>query len=87
MCEGPVRAHTPHTDKLTPAILADKESLVPRMPVQTCLCFPLPTCRLIRTNLDESDVDPFKEQLAQALFDYIPVGVGSQGADGVDACN
>ena len=35
--------------------------------------------RLIRTNLMESDVAPVKEQLAQALFDHIPVGVGSQG--------
>ncbi|VDL73757.1 unnamed protein product [Nippostrongylus brasiliensis] len=36
--------------------------------------------RLIRTNLFERDVQPVKEQLAQALFDYIPVGVGSRGA-------
>eukprot|EP00178_Gracilaria_changii_P008175 TRINITY_DN251_c0_g1_i1.p1 TRINITY_DN251_c0_g1~~TRINITY_DN251_c0_g1_i1.p1 ORF type:complete len:485 (-),score=71.47 TRINITY_DN251_c0_g1_i1:4622-6076(-) len=35
--------------------------------------------RLIRTNLMESDVEPVKEQLAQALFDHIPVGVGSKG--------
>jgi len=35
--------------------------------------------RLIRTNLMEADVTPHKEQLAQALFDHIPVGVGSQG--------
>lgn len=35
--------------------------------------------RLIRTNLMEADVLPVKEQLAQALFDHIPVGVGSQG--------
>ena len=35
--------------------------------------------RLIRTNLSESDVEPLKENLAQALFDHIPVGVGSQG--------
>lgn len=35
--------------------------------------------RLIRTNLMESDVSDKKEQLAQALFDHIPVGVGSQG--------
>ena len=27
----------------------------------------------------EKDVAPLKEQLAQALFDHIPVGVGSQG--------
>ncbi|PIO75032.1 hypothetical protein TELCIR_02945 [Teladorsagia circumcincta] len=36
--------------------------------------------RLIRTNLFERDVQPVKEQLTQALFDYIPVGVGSRGA-------
>jgi len=35
--------------------------------------------RLLRTNLTEADVAPVKEQLAQALFDHIPVGVGSQG--------
>jgi tRNA-splicing ligase RtcB len=35
--------------------------------------------RLIRTNLTEKDVAPLKEQLAQTLFDHIPVGVGSQG--------
>jgi tRNA-splicing ligase RtcB (3'-phosphate/5'-hydroxy nucleic acid ligase) len=35
--------------------------------------------RLIRTNLSEKDVAPLKETLAQALFDYIPVGVGSRG--------
>ncbi|PRW56077.1 tRNA-splicing ligase-like protein [Chlorella sorokiniana] len=35
--------------------------------------------RLIRTNLTEKDVEPVREQLAQALFDHIPVGVGSQG--------
>ena len=35
--------------------------------------------RLIRTNLTEEDVNPVKERLAQALFDHIPVGVGSQG--------
>ncbi|KAI1239208.1 hypothetical protein IHE44_0012322, partial [Lamprotornis superbus] len=34
--------------------------------------------RLLRTNLDESDVQPVKEQLAQAMFDHIPVGVGSK---------
>jgi RNA-splicing ligase RtcB len=27
----------------------------------------------------ESDVGPVKEQLAQSLFDHIPVGVGSKG--------
>ncbi|VDM44639.1 unnamed protein product [Toxocara canis] len=35
--------------------------------------------RLIRTNLSEGDVQPVKEQLAQSLFDHIPVGVGSKG--------
>lgn len=36
--------------------------------------------RLLRTNLFEEDVKPVKEQLTQALFDHIPVGVGSRGA-------
>jgi len=35
--------------------------------------------RLLRTNLTEKEVSPVKEQLAQALFDHIPVGVGSKG--------
>ena len=35
--------------------------------------------RLIRTNLDEEDVLPVKEELAQAMYDHIPVGVGSKG--------
>ena len=35
--------------------------------------------RLIRTNLTEDQVRPVQEELAQALFDHIPVGVGSQG--------
>merc|ERR1719412_1702168 len=35
--------------------------------------------RLVRTNLLYSDVEEVKERLAQALFDHIPVGVGSQG--------
>eukprot|EP00128_Syssomonas_multiformis_P006884 Colp12_sorted_trinity150504_noHs@7902 len=35
--------------------------------------------RLLRTNLMEKDVLPIKEQLAQSLFDHIPVGVGSRG--------
>ncbi|XP_065830050.1 RNA-splicing ligase RtcB homolog [Oscarella lobularis] len=35
--------------------------------------------RLLRTNLDEKDVEPVKEQLTQSLFDHIPVGVGSKG--------
>jgi len=35
--------------------------------------------RLLRTNLTEADVAPVKGQLAQGMFDHIPVGVGSQG--------
>ena len=36
--------------------------------------------RLIRTNLTEEDVTgDVREQLAQALFDHIPVGVGTKG--------
>mmetsp|Transcript_15717 Transcript_15717/g.26214 ORF Transcript_15717/g.26214 Transcript_15717/m.26214 type:complete len:518 (+) Transcript_15717:57-1610(+) len=35
--------------------------------------------RLLRTNLMEEDVLPVKEELAQSLFDHIPVGVGSRG--------
>jgi len=35
--------------------------------------------RLIRTNLDYKDVEGIQEQLAQSLFDHIPVGVGSKG--------
>ncbi|OWF41547.1 tRNA-splicing ligase RtcB homolog [Mizuhopecten yessoensis] len=35
--------------------------------------------RLLRTNLMEEDVQPVKEQLAQCIFDHIPVGVGSKG--------
>jgi tRNA-splicing ligase RtcB len=35
--------------------------------------------RLLRTNLTEKDVGPVREQLAQSLFDHIPVGVGSKG--------
>lgn len=35
--------------------------------------------RLLRTNLFEKDVEPVKDQLAQSLFDHIPVGVGSKG--------
>ena len=30
-------------------------------------------------DLTEDDVGPVKEQLAQSLFDHIPVGVGSKG--------
>lgn len=35
--------------------------------------------RLIRTNLMVDEVEPLKEELAQALFDFIPVGVGAKG--------
>ena len=35
--------------------------------------------RLLRTNLTEAMVGPVREQLAQSLFDHIPVGVGSKG--------
>lgn len=35
--------------------------------------------RLLRTNLMEPDIQPVKEQLAQTLFNHIPVGVGSKG--------
>ncbi len=35
--------------------------------------------RLLRTNLDYSVVQPVQEELCQALFDHIPVGVGSEG--------
>uniref|UniRef100_A0A6B2L2K6 RNA-splicing ligase RtcB homolog n=1 Tax=Arcella intermedia TaxID=1963864 RepID=A0A6B2L2K6_9EUKA len=35
--------------------------------------------RLVRTNLMFEDVAPHQEELTQALFDHIPVGVGSQG--------
>ncbi|KAA6376258.1 MAG: putative tRNA-splicing ligase RtcB [Streblomastix strix] len=35
--------------------------------------------RVIKTRLTEKEVHPYKEELAQALFDHIPVGVGSQG--------
>ena len=39
-----------------------------------------PYCvRLLRTNLFEDDIKDLKEQLAQSLFDHIPVGVGSKG--------
>ena len=34
---------------------------------------PLLQVRLLRTNLREKDVQPVKEQLAQSLFDHIPV--------------
>ena len=35
--------------------------------------------RLIRTSLQLQDVLPVQERLTQALFDHIPVGVGSKG--------
>ncbi|GMH63209.1 hypothetical protein TrLO_g13819 [Triparma laevis f. longispina] len=35
--------------------------------------------RLLRTNLFEKDIEGVKENLAQSLFDHIPVGVGSKG--------
>ena len=35
--------------------------------------------RLIRTNLTLKEVRPVQEELAQSLFDHIPVGVGSKG--------
>ena len=35
--------------------------------------------RLLRTNLTEAEVGPVREELAQSLFDHIPVGVGSKG--------
>jgi len=35
--------------------------------------------RLIRTNLFEKDVAGLKEEIAQTLFNFIPVGVGSKG--------
>ena len=43
--------------------------------------------RLIRTNLDEEDVLPVKEELAHALYDHIPVGVGSKGIIPVNNSN
>lgn len=43
--------------------------------------------RLIRTNLTLKDVLPVKEQLTQALFDHIPVGVGSKGIIPMNARN
>lgn len=61
----------------------------------TCRCIQLPCLRrsrriskahplhqlnrLLRTNLMESDITPIKEEIAQSLFDHIPVGVGSKG--------
>lgn len=34
--------------------------------------------RLLRTNLNLDQVEPLREQLAQSLFDHIPVGVGAK---------
>ena len=42
---------------------------------------------MIRTNLDEEDVLPVKEELAQALYDHSPVGVGSKGIIPVNNSN
>jgi len=36
--------------------------------------------RLLRTNLMKDDVEDMKEELAQSLFDHIPVGVGTKGS-------
>lgn len=71
-----------------PAVVTRHETYSVTHPVKTVL----PMCppggvgfdincgvRLLRTNLDEGDVQPVKEQLAQSLFDHIPVGVGSKG--------
>lgn len=43
--------------------------------------------RLLRTNLHLKDLEPVQEQLAQSLFDHIPVGVGSQGIIPTSAAN
>ncbi|ELU11596.1 hypothetical protein CAPTEDRAFT_227476 [Capitella teleta] len=43
--------------------------------------------RLLRTNLTEADILPVKEQLAQSMFDHIPVGVGSKGLGTLGAGN
>ncbi|XP_062522242.1 RNA-splicing ligase RtcB homolog [Corticium candelabrum] len=43
--------------------------------------------RLLRTNVYEKDIHPMKEQLAQSLFDHIPVGVGSKGVIPMTAKN
>lgn len=42
--------------------------------------------RLIRTNLSEDDVsdEETRERLCQALFDHIPVGVGTEGVISID---
>ena len=46
---------------------------------QRLIDIPAKLLRLLRTNLMEADVGPVKEQIAQSLFDHIPVGVGSKG--------
>lgn len=43
--------------------------------------------RVLRTNLTEADIGDGKEALAQALFDHIPVGVGSRGVIPTNAEN
>ena len=40
---------------------------------------------LLKTNLNESDVQPAKEQPIQAMFDHSPVGVGSKDVIPVNA--
>ncbi|KAH0475030.1 MAG: hypothetical protein KVP17_002133 [Porospora cf. gigantea B] len=35
--------------------------------------------RVLRTNLMEADVEEYKEEIAQQLFNHVPVGVGSRG--------
>lgn len=43
--------------------------------------------RLLRTNLNVQDVESKKEELAQALFNHIPVGVGSKGVIPTDSAS
>ena len=40
---------------------------------------------MLKTNLNESDVQPAKEQPIQAMFDHSPVGVGSKDVIPVNA--
>lgn len=47
-------------------------------------CYSSSGVRLIRTNLTLDQVEPVKEELTQALYDHIPVGVGSKGSIEVD---
>lgn len=53
--------------------------LVSLKPAHVTLFDPDINCgvRLIRTNLDYKDVEDKKEQIAQTLFNHIPVGVGT----------